>query len=307
MTLGAVFLTRPVWAGGPDVVYRAEGAECPSEEVFRRDVLARVAADIEVRGRYEIRIDREDETWAGTLSVNGDDGKVRSRMLRGATCARVEQALALLTAIAIELGGKLEDSEPIVAPATPIVRRATNPPVRPPPLRLAPAKTFAWAFALAVGARGALATSLRPALEAGATLEPVRRAVLRPTATLSFFLATSLQSAAGDQVAQLWLLGARLETCPVALETRHVILAGCVAFEAGSVVASSYAARATPWLAVDPGLRSELAISSKSFLFLAASVLFPVFHTRYYFEPNETLFSTLAATGRMMIGVGFRL
>ncbi len=73
------------------------------------------------------------------------------------------------------------------------------------------------------------------------------------------------------------------------------------------MLASSYKSGSTGWMAGDSGLHLEIASSARTFLILATSLIVPVYHTRYLFEPDVTLLATPSVTGRVGVGFGIRL
>jgi hypothetical protein len=221
----------------------------------------------------------------------------------------VSDALVFFAGLAIELG-ELESDEPKKpkAPAPPPKPRAK--PVASK-VRWAPTArpTTRFSLGLSAGVRGGIAPEPRPYAAFGFEASSTSERVVAPAFRLAVIGAWSRLSASNGE-ASLLLIGGRAEACPLHFGSERIGFRPCAAFEAAPVFASGEIdvdpKHATePWLAVESMARVQWHPNDRFYVELDAGVLFPLRRSRYYFEPNETLYEVPAVTGRAALGVGF--
>jgi hypothetical protein len=310
MTLALVLVVRPGRAEVP--AYKAP-PECPDDAAFRADVAAHLHEVARGSGGHvQVLIVRQASTYEGVLVAIDDAGHVGRRTLRGVTCSGVAGALAFLAALAIELGGRIEPEAPVVAP-------------RPAPAVASPSRTVtvtaasvapsarAASRALEFGAlalesvRGALAPTPTATAEAG--LEAALASGLRASARIVAFVGnTRLADATGS--ANVWIAGGRLEACPVrvggALAVRPCLGAELAAVDAQGQIRANPRGKTLPWIAGEALLRTEWLLSPKYFVEAGAAAVVPLARTRYFFEPNDTLYTVPDVAFRAAFGFGLR-
>jgi hypothetical protein len=287
-------------------------AGCPSDDSVRADVAAHVHDASRAAGaRVELQIAAEGTAFSGELVAIDAAGRQGRRRIRGHTCAEVAHALAFLAGFAIELGGRMEPdaSEPPV-PATP----APLTPLPAPSLgiREAPARP-PWAIILvALGeARGGLAPIPRPSAAIGLDVGERTDALFSPTGRIALDVGSGhLEGAQGS--ANLSLLCARLEVCPLRFGGSAFAVRPCVGTELGGVHAQSSAPVAPrnsiePWGSAEVTLRVQWLVTQRLFVEVGAGPSASLFRTRYFFEPNHTLYVVPPVTGRGALGFGLRL
>lgn len=314
--VAAALLSTPAFAAPPAgrsyrVTFRA-AAGCPSESAVVSDVVAHVHDDSRARGaRVDLSIDTAAHGYVGTLVASDERGEEGARRIEGSTCIEVAHALAFLAGLAIDLGGRIEP-----APTTPPPAKHVG---APSPARPAPApkpvRSIDVALVVLEDARGGLGPGARTGADFGVDIG-VQRGVLAPSVRVAGILAHSEvgrpasasapEAAAG---AELWLVGGRLEVCPFRFGVAAFAVRPCLGGELG-------VARGQGQISVDPRRVTELWASAETtvraawsatrslFVELAGGPVFPVYRTRYYFQPDATLYSVPAVTARASLGIG---
>jgi hypothetical protein len=292
------------------LTYTAPGA-CPSEASFIAEV-ARHVHDTSRAGsvRVNVTIDEREAGYAGTLEAFDRSGNESSRSVADKRCSAVAHALAFLAALVIEVGGHLDrEAAPPAAPPPP-------PPV-PPPAReredlARPRSTGPSAFVLG-GIRGAIGPGPRPSVEAGAEIG-ASSGVLAPSLRLGALVAngspavTASENGAGGS-ASLWLVSGRVEVCPLRFAGGVFVVRPCLGAEIGALHAVGQAAFAPrtatePWVAAEATLRAQWFPTSRWFVEMSGGPVVPLVRTRYYFAPDQTLYSVPDLTAQAAIGAG---
>jgi hypothetical protein len=233
--------------------YRAP-QECPDGESFRALVRSRVLEDWEARPeelarRMDVAVSGSPSSYVATIEFVDSAGKRITRAVRGAFCPDVVEAIALVTALAIQsrggpapegsaLGSSESASEPPPpAPATEPTRAAAVAEVRavPPKNPHADSKPNHRlpGVRLRASARAAIATAIgpRPAPGAGLGVVLERRSARFGVAFQGFW---SGRVEAGGVPAHFELLAARFEGCPFVPQlTRSVSIEPCAFAELG--------------------------------------------------------------------------
>jgi hypothetical protein len=166
-------------------------------------------------------------------------------------------------------------------------------------------------IALGGEARGGLADGPRAAAMFGFEIGDPRARVLSPSLRIATLLGLSHVSAEAG-AANLQLYAARLEACPLRLGGARVFLRPCIAAEGGAVRAEGDIAVAPrsatkPWVTVEAALRAQFFVTPRFFLEVNGGAIVSLLATRYFFEPDHTLFVTPRLTARAGLGLGLRL
>jgi hypothetical protein len=259
-------------------------AGCPTEE----DLFARVRgraprvrrADKSDRVRtFVISIASVDGESSGHLVIRDADGNEADRDIAGNTCEEVVDALALITALAVDPSALTNPRVPAPLPS-PRVEEAPTP------------RSGRWHAAL-TGAAG-LASGVVPSPLVDLAL------LLEVDAPKLGFLSPALRAGfegvdyKSDAAHFGWRTGV-VEVCPTQWRYATLNLQPCVRVEAGilegtgvNVVPARDAIRA--WLAVGAVARAQWFFSIRTFVDLEAGLRFPLIRTRYFVEPDTTIY-----------------
>jgi hypothetical protein len=255
--------------------------------------------------RVNVTIEERGPGYVGTLVAFDRSGTESSRRIEDGKCGDVAHALSLMTALVIELGGHIEPEAPTTSSPRPVLMPAPSPPVaRPAGVR---PRSIALSVVLLGGVRGGLGPAARPTAEAGLDAG-TSGGLLAPSVRLSGFGGNgSLDGVDGS--AALWLIGGRLELCPLRLGNARFAVRSCMGAELGFVHAEGQIAFAPrvaneSWVSVEATLRAQWFATSSWFVELGGGPVVPLDRTRYYFEPDRTLYVVPALTGRAAIGAG---
>lgn len=286
-----------------ELSYRAP-AECPDEATFRADLAKHVRDTSRAAGtRLELTIAEHDTGYHGVLVALDSSGHQGTRRIEGKTCAEVAKALAFLARIVIELGG-LVDSEAPPAPAPP---KLGVPNLHPQPAARKPLSRVGASVVLLGGARGGFAPGLRPTGELGVDVG-ASPAVWSPWVRLAGFAGNSELGSLGGS-ASLRFFGGRLELCPLRLGDRSLIVHACAGGELAAVDARGQIAIEPKsvtklWASAEATLRLQWFATRSFFAELGGGPVLPIVRTRYYFEPDRTLYIVPDVTARLALGLG---
>jgi hypothetical protein len=262
--------------------------------------------------RIELTIAASARGYEGTLVASDERGQQGSRRIEGKTCVEVAHALAFLAGLAIELGGRVE---PDASPHPHTESRVPAPaPARP--VAAAPPRSIDVSLALLEGARGGFASSPRTSGELAFEIGGAR-GLLAPSLRVAGFLGrshlelsaseTSGQAPSGD----LRFFGGRLELCPLRFGNAEIALRPCFGGELGTVDAQGHIAvqprsATETWASAEATLRLQWFAARSFFAEASGGAVLPVERTRYYFEPDRTLYRVPWLTARGAVGVGVR-
>jgi len=159
-------------------------------------------------------------------------------------------------------------------------------------------------------ARGGLVPGPRPAVGAAFDIEAFDKGFVSPSARLAVFFSEG-QVTVSRGSAELWLLGARFEGCPIRVGGTAVALRPCVGGELGSVLAygnipPNSGSGTALWASVELSLRLRVGLTDRAFLELSGGPVFPLNRPSYYFlQPKTSLYDVPAVSYRAAIGPGF--
>ena len=289
-----------------ELSYRAP-AECPDEATFRADLAKHLRDTSRAAGtRVQLTIAEHDAGYHGVLVALDSSGHQGTRRIEGKTCAEVAQALAFLARMVIELGG-LVDSEMPPPPAPPVPPAKLVVPNVPPPAARKPPSRVGVAVVLLGGARGGFAPGLRPTGELGVDVRasPARWS---PWVRLAGFAGKSELGSLGGS-ASLRFFGGRLELCPLRLGYTSLTVHACAGGELAAVDARGHIAIEPKsvtklWASAEATLRLQWFATRSFFAELGGGPVLPIVRTRYYFEPDRTLYIVPDVTARLALGCG---
>jgi hypothetical protein len=166
------------------------------------------------------------------------------------------------------------------------------------------------------GARGGFAPGPRTSAELGLEIG-VARGLLAPSVRVVGFAGrshlelpaseTSGQAPSGD----LRFVGGRLELCPLRFGNAEIALRPCVGGELGTVDAQGHIAvqprsETETWGSAEATLRLQWFAARSFFAEASGGAVLPIERTRYYFEPDRTIYRVPSLTARGAVGIGVR-
>jgi hypothetical protein len=285
---------------------------CPTQDVTFADVASQVRDASRAAGaKFELRIVATESGFSGELVATDAAGERSRRRIEGQTCTEVAHALAFLTAVAVELRGRLEDTPLQASTPTPTPEALPGPTMRAPLPRTP--KRGPWAVAvMALGEmRAALAPEPLLSTTVGIELEREVTPIVAPSVLFSID-ETSGHLVAVAGTAELWMVSGRIDLCPLRLGSSSIALRPCAEAELGAVHAAGQIpvnphAVTEPWAALGAVLRARWFVARHFFVEAEFAAELPLVRTRYFFEPDETLYVTPPATGRGGFGLGLLL
>jgi hypothetical protein len=295
---------------------------CPGEAALTADVQEHLHDRSHIGGvQLNLKIERRESGFIGILVAYDESRNRSARQIEGKTCSDVAHALAFLAGLALELGGRIEPKPPpaqlAVAPppgdVTPAPTSASRQaePAQPAhfPAPTPATRSIAASVVLLGGAVGGFAPGALPSGELGVEVAG-RPRLFSPAARLSGFSGSgSLEGPGGT--ATLWFLAGRLELCFLRLGNAVVAVRSCAGAEVGNVhaqgeIGSDPRSVNELWASVELTLRAQWFLNRSLFVELGAGFELPLERTRYYFQPDRTLYTVPWLTGRGALGVGMQ-
>jgi hypothetical protein len=283
----------------------AAPAGCPQQADFQSGVAARtpLARFTGEPGARTVRIEVRAAAsgYSGRLTMPIGAGPVRVREFESAACADVVDALALVTALAIDPHAVLTPSRSPTSSPAPIA------PISPP--------RSPRGYGVNSGAEFVLLTAaLAPDALAGATtygeLESSRPGPLAPSFRASMLYAQNGLFASAS--ATFALVAGRFEVCPVRIGPREAWLRACVVTDAGLLrgegvaVPHPFVAKEA-WLDAGAIARARWSPSGTPlFLEVAAGAVYPITQPTFvYLRPHTLVYGVpAAAAGTVAAGAG---
>jgi hypothetical protein len=291
----------------PYVLTYAAPADCPANDAFRRDVATRLHDESHVANvRLDIAIEADAGRYRGTITALDDAANESARRrIEGESCTEVAHAMAFLAALALELNGHL-DPDVESAPPSPSPPPSPEPAIPIPP---ASARGVRVAALLLGDARDGFGPSVYASGEVGLEIA-VANGTVSPAARLVAFAGRgSLGSPAGG--AWIGFGGGRLELCPIRVGGTTIILRFCAGGELGAVhgqgeVPFKPRAATVPWVSVETTLRIQWFATRELFVELGGGPVLPLDRSRYYFEPDTTVYQAPVVAARVAMGLGWQ-
>jgi hypothetical protein len=283
--------------------YAAPG-ECPAGPevetlIAERTSRFRSVDEAQATRTFAIAIETTPAGFEGRLSVRDAQGSRPVRVITGAACRDITDAVALIVALAI-------DPRALLAPAKP---SAPAPAPAPPPPTIAPAPAdhasstdsaesrAPWDAYAALQTRmtGALAPVPVFGAMASAEIEPRVRAVLAPAFRLGAQggLAKTVDTRRG--AAHFWWAAASAAICPIAIGVGdRVVLRPCVAADAGKESVSgdqtADARNVSPlWLDIGAIGRLQWKIGDALRVEAEGGAILPLVRNIFFFDPDTTV------------------
>jgi len=300
---------------------------CPSAAAFLERLMARSAnlkPSLEGEGRptLVVRVTRSGSskrgagaTVHGELTVRDADGNEAKRSVDGDTCESVVDAVALMSAMALDPVGALEARHegdtaatipPVVPPAEPTVPSNEDDTIvvdsRP-------------GLHVAVGAGGNAAFGIAPVVaptgDAFVELRWTTRGLWSPSLRAGFEYAAASDARESDVAGGIRLTRslATVDACPIAWSVGPVRLTPCVHLEGGAVSAEGLGVTPThssvrPWLAGGADGRVRYSLGRRFFLELGGGLDLPFVRDQFYVEPSTTVFKAPVVSGFLGAALG---
>jgi hypothetical protein len=310
---------------------------CPTEAEFHALVAARTTHLLRpgatgAARSFTITIDAAPGRARGALVIREASGREATREVPGEDCREVAEALALITAVAIDADARdpaaASPPVPLTPPSAPAIARSEPPRpafTAPTPGFSQPRRAAAPYWRLSVGTHlvvtGAVAPDPLFGLQLLADVTLFSDWALAPTFRLSFVRGRSALASTDDGYARFTWLAGRLEVCPStwprsaasprAAGPVRVGISPCALLDLGALTGEGSntldaADETRPWVA--PGLlgRLQLDLFRALLLEVEAGVTFPLLKYRYYFSPTTTVFTVPTAALFGGLGVGAR-
>lgn len=304
-------------------------AECDASAFFdgvlARTARARAARPGEGARTLRVVVVGSGDGLAGELVVVEESGRESSpRVVRGATCAAVLDALALVAALSVDPAARAAPAASASAPASASAAASASakpaastsaaagasaqPPSRepPPPPRDAPPR---WRFGAALS--GASSTASGLVFGGELALDATREGPLGPSLRLGAARSFGARASVDGGSAALTFTTATADLCVFHLEAGRFgarpcarVAGGVLAVEARNVAASSSPTR--PWISAGVGARGTFRLVDALALELQVRGQAPFFRERFFLEPDLTVYRAPVVVGEASIGVDAR-
>ena len=292
------------------LAYDAAGS-CPSREAFVAALRART-------GRFELTLaDRATEYRVTLRSGDEATGRVESREvsgapivqeLRGAACAEVADALALVVALAIDARA----ADPALPPPSPAPAPDSTPRELPSDRTLgssSPASRWAISSTVGFGVRGPF---VGPETSLETALVPVAGdhgfSLLFDARIGASFTWSRVGDSFGD-AAQLTRAAALLDLCPLRFASGRLVASACARGEAGALTASGGSVGTTPRPSLAGGalLVARWSLWDRVFVALEGGAVAPFPRDRVILDGFAVYaVSPVDALGTIAVGARFR-
>ena len=299
---------------------------CPPQEQFEaavraRTPLARFGESADTRRRFAIEAASADGRFTARLKVTSDGVAVSDRQIQGDTCAEVIDALALVTALAIDPKASTAPLAP--ASAAPPSQPSTAP-LPPPTNTVAPQRSSgrdtssrltdrAWRASL--GATADVIGRVTPLPLLGATvfgeIEQKAGGWWAPSLRLTIGASKTFE---GEAASAAFALGtAGVDFCPSAVKTTALSLRPCVEANAGllharGVAVSSPVSADRFWFDVRLAARARWSPGGgRMFVEIEGGALFPITMPTFVFRAPRIVAHEVGSVAPLAkIGVGLR-
>jgi hypothetical protein len=317
----------------------AAPAGCSTAAAFLRSLRARTsrfrqAAPDEPARRFRVRVAASEPAFAGTLEIRGLDGSTAVRRVDATICEEVANALALMTALAIDPDavtstpdaatdspagpGDEALAEPDVDPATTRLLRTSSAvlPRTPPPAPQMPSEPWRWS----AGLHGHMTFHLTPSLGYGGDVfvdaEAPPSSTLGPSLRLGVFLNQGDVDLATGGTARFQWAAAAVEGCPVRLSVPswRFALHPCLGLRLG-VLHGEGRGISDPrqawslWSAAEPVLRLRIAATEQFIVEAQGQLMLPFTRTEFEIQHDfipQAVYSVPRIGAAAGIGAAYR-
>jgi hypothetical protein len=336
LVLAAVIAWSRVAAAEPESVRidYAAPAGCPDPAAFVRSLRERTthfrqAAQDEQARQFFVRVTGAASSYSGRLEILSPDGSTSVRSVDGTICEEVSEALALMTALAIDpdaltSGPNADSKTPVEPTAEPAAKSEL--PRSPASVVVVAARVLPKAqpasppWRWSAGVLGHMTFHVSPTLGYGGDLfvdaEAPASSALGPAARLGLFLnECNVQLPSGVGARFQWA-AMSVEGCPVRLGLGALrgSLHPCLAFRLG-VLAGEGRSMSQPkqtvsaWSDVGPLLRLRLAVTTELILEAQAALMLPLHRPTFEILDMGSLATAYAVPrlgGLAAAGVAYR-
>jgi len=279
---------------------------CPDEEVFWQWVSERtpgIGRSAEEAARlFEVSVavleaESSARTFEGRLRVSDSrDANPTERVLEGISCEEALEALALVTALAIDQAeqARIAQEQVVIPESRRLESSVRAPPVDPLPEPVAEWRTRIGA-SLDVGLSRSTDVTWGPSAILGLHRDPADRSFVEGPSGRLALVWSSVETEVEAQTARFawWLL--RVDGCPATLRVVPFLrIDPCVAFEAGVITASGERTMAPksavrPWFTAGPSTRLSFEISDEWTFELGAALMIALVRDRFHLASGATL------------------
>lgn len=280
--------------------------ECPGEAAFRRALSERARRSPAPGHRIIVTVTHAEAAWVGRLMVDSPiDGVRVERTTTAPRCEDLGPALALMTALALDL-------EPAPAPSTPRASRpaaAPKAPLAPPPRPVVERNLTEAELGFLVSARSLGGFSLAPSITMGSHASGSFAPWIRISGE---HLATEVKDAAGHTAELGWTLG-QLDVCSHKLRfAGDAFVSPCLRLSVGAinaqgqVVANPHNVSHT-WGSLGPSVEVGAPLFGPLWVRLQGGFDAPFASYRVMVDSTVALTTLPAVVARGGIGLGVRL
>jgi hypothetical protein len=334
LVLSALLVLCRVAAADPESVHIEYGGAsgCPDAAAFLRSLQARTTRfrlstpDDQAR-RFLVRVTVVGSSFAGRLEIRSPDGGTAIRSVDGATCDEVSNALALMTALAIDPKALTGSPKAAVKSSGDPTQKAADQAgsqrlpsvattvVAPPP---SPNASQPWRWS--AGVLGHMTFGVSPSLGYGGELfveaEAPVSSKLGPAARVGIFLNQSdVETSTGAAARFQWAL-ATVEGCPVrlALLGQRFSVHPCLALRLGALHGegrriSQPKQTVRFWADGGPVIRLRLAVTARLILEVQGALLVPLYRPTFEITDmgaRTTAYSVPRIGGLVGMGLSYR-
>jgi hypothetical protein len=333
LVLGSLFALGGVAVAEPEAVridYAAPAA-CPNAAAFLRSIKERTtrfrqATATESARSFRVRVSGLSSSFAGRLEIVGPDDSTAVRNVDSPSCSEVSNALALMTALAIDPSALVSQSKPAderpTEPASAVEaeqKQRSVPSTMTDSPRSVPDASTGPPWRWSAGVQGHTTFAVTPDLGYGGDLfvdvEAPDSSALGPAARIGLFLNQSVVDLPTGPSARFSWIAAALEGCPVRLRAPALRLAvhPCLAVRMG-VLSGEGQSMTQPkqatslWSDVGPLLRLRVQVGARVNLEVQGALMLPLYRPTFTILDNgsdTSAFAVPAVGGSLGIGVSY--
>jgi hypothetical protein len=286
--------------------------QCPDATQFTALVTGRTERAKPSQAPGAVRVEVRIETAAGNdgrVKVTGSGREPIERSVRGASCAEIVDALALITALQLdpEASSEVRREEPPPAKPTP-----PSPPAPPPKARVKD-DGLVWSFDAALGLIPFDSTLPGPDLGFAASAGASSEGRLFAPEAFVYARRTTGDVGRGEGRGEFSILAFGVLGCPVRTPARgQLAFRPCAGFELGALSAAGVGLvlekkETTLWIAPLVAVRGEWQFTPTFFASGTLGVRFPLLRQHYFFESGENVHDIPRVSVGFDLGIGVRL
>lgn len=306
-------------------------AACPNAAAFLRSIKERTsrfrqATATEKARSFRVRVSGLVSSFAGRLEIVGPGDGTAVRNVDSPNCSEVSNALALMTALAIDPNALASTSKPADAPPSDAapklaaeVEQTQPSTVTASPGIVSDASVERAPWRWSAGVQGHTTFAVAPSLGYGADLfvdaEAPDSSALGPAVRIGLFLNQSVVELPTGPAARFRWIAPALEGCPIRLKAQALRLAirPCVAFRMGVLHGEGQSMtqpkQATSlWSDVGPLLRLRLQVAARVNVEAQGALMLPLYRPTFTILDNGAdtrAFSVPAIGGSVGIGMSY--